>query len=95
MRAEEETHAKDSVQFGFPGYLLERVLLQLPVGTAATALGLNHPAASVPNEAKVSNSTIWRTHMDYLELQRSIFYRVNESQRHSNEGLNGFTKQDF
>lgn len=41
-----------------PCYFLERVLPQLPAGTAATARALNHPTASVPNKAKVSNSTV-------------------------------------
>lgn len=55
---EEDARAKDSVQFGFPSFPVTfwSVPLQLPLGTAATARGLNHPTASVPNKAKVSNS---------------------------------------
>lgn len=33
--------------------------------------------------------------MNYLKLQRSIFSRANDSQRHLNEGLYSFIEEDF
>lgn len=47
------------IQFGFLSFPVAfwGVLLQLPLGVAATSRGLNHPTASVPNKTEVCNST--------------------------------------